>query len=51
MYKLMRAYCVAQETLLNAKWCPEKEQVWRGEDICIHITDSFCCTGKTNTMS
>ena len=48
----MRMYCIAQGNLLNDLWWPKWEGNPEGENKCMHIADSLCCTVETsNTVS
>ena len=45
----MRAYCVAEGTLLIHCGDLNGKEIQKRVDICIYITDSLCCTVETNT--
>ena len=47
----MRTYCIAQGPLYSVL-CgdPNGKEIQKRGDICIHITNSLCCTVETNTV-
>ena len=45
----MRMGNIAQETLFNALGDLNGKEVQKGEDICIYVADSLCCTVEANT--
>ena len=46
----MRAYCIAQGTLLSALWHLNGKEI-RRVDTCICITYTLCCVVETNTRA
>ena len=43
----MKTYCRAQGTLLNGL---NGKEVQKGSDVCVCVSDSFCCAVEANTL-
>ena len=51
----MENWCIARELSLALcgdldGWDGRRREVQEGRDICVHITDSLCCTTETNKI-
>ena len=45
----MRTHCITQGTLLNARGDLKGKEIQKRGEVCIHISESLCCTAETNT--
>ena len=45
----MRTYCIAQDLHSVLRGDLNGMEIQKGEDMCIRMSDSLCCTVETNT--
>ena len=50
-YELMRIYCIAQGTLVNALWHLNGKEIKKRGSIFLCIADSLCCIVETNNIA